>query len=502
MAKLTRRQALQGAVAAPFVQLPKRTARPNLLFLIADDHAGYVLGAAGNKPAATPNLDRLAAEGVRFTHNSCNSPVCTPSRQSILTGLLPHAAGVTRLPTALSPDKPTIAKQLKNAGHATAVLGKMHWNRPAESGLHGFEIALADEAGYKLHRKEVQPREVPKDVRVKPPWHQFQDPARVWLNADKLPYGRYDADMRGSFIARWGLDYLRDHKNQPFALWLSFNEPHSPFDFPVEDRGRMDPAAFAPPRVGPEDPPQIPLIFRDLSDDDKRGINAAYYTSVAFLDRNVGSVLDGLKKLGLEENTLVVYMADHGYNLGHHGRFEKHCCYDQALYVPLILRFPSAFRGGRVIDAMTESVDVGPTILALLGAPAFEKSHGRSFVPVLRGEASGHRRTVFTEYLENEEAAVRNSRWKFIFCSGRRERQDGYKTDNPTPGRYKRLYDLQADPGEFTDLSGRKEYAGFVAQLQQAMLDRFRETHPEAAALPRGLKVEEQIEWFLRPRDV
>ena len=137
-----------------------------------------------------------------------------------------------------------------------------------------------------------------------------------------------------------------------------------------------------------------------------------------------------------------------------------------------------------------------------LGAEPLPSTHGRSLVPLLHASARTHRDLIFTEYLENEEAAVRTSRWKFIFCTGRRERQDGYKTDRPTPGRYKRLYDLQTDPGEFTDLSGRKEYAGFLDQLQQAMLERFRETHPEAAALPRGLKVEEQIEWFLRPRDV
>lgn len=501
MSRLSRREALRSLAFGPFVQVPKRTRPPNLLFLIADDHAGYVLGAHGNRLASTPNLDRLAAESVRFARNFCNAPVCTPSRQSILTGLLPHAAGVTRLPTPLSADKPTIAKQLKKAGYATAVFGKMHWNRPAEPGLHGFDDAYADQTGYKLHDKMVRAQPVPPEIRVKPPWRPFRDPARIWLNAEKLPYPRYDADMRGAFAVRWGLDYLRDHKNHPFALWLSFNEPHSPFDFPIEDRDRLRPSAFTPPPVGPEDPPEIPLIFRDLTPDDKRGITAAYYTSVAFLDRNVGAVLDGLKRLGLDENTLVVYMADHGYNLGHHGRFEKHCCFDQPMHTPLILRCPEKFRGRQTVGVMTESVDVGSTILEVLGAPPFEVSHGRSLAPLLHGQASSHRDIVFTEYLENEEAAVRTADWKFIFGSGRRERQDGYKTDHPTPGRYKRLYDLKSDPGEFANLAAKKEHAAVLDRLQRALLQRFVDTHPEAADLPRGLSVEEQIEWFLRPRD-
>lgn len=505
MTRLTRRRALQAFAAAPFVQTARRTRPPNLLYLIADDHAGYVLGADGNGLARTPNLDRFAAESVRFARNYCNAPVCTPSRQSILTGQMPHAAGVTRLPTPLAPDKPTIAKQLKKAGYATAVFGKMHWNRPKgetfQAGLHGFDIPLADQAGYKLHEETVHARPIPGDIRAKPPWRPFKDPARIWLNADKLPYPRYEADMRGAFVARWGLDYLRDHKSHPFALWLSFNEPHSPFDFPVEDRADLEPESFTPPPVGPEDTPQIPLIFRDLSEDDKRGIIAAYYTSVEFLDRNVGAILRGLDELGLAENTLVVYMADHGYDLGHHGRFEKHCCYDPAMRVPLVMRYPAGFRGGRTVEAMTESVDVGPTILETLGAPRFEVTHGRSLAPLLGAEATGHRRTVFTEYLENEEAAVRTAEWKFIFCSGKRARQDGYQTDHPTPGRYKRLYHLRSDPGEFTNLADNAEYASVVERLERALLKRFLDTHPEAARLPKGLRDDEQIEWFLRPRD-
>lgn len=498
---MRRREALRALVVGPFLQVAKRTRRPNLLFLIADDHAGYVLGADGNRRARTPHLDRLAAGGVRLAANYCNSPVCTPSRQCILTGRMPHAADVTRLPTPLSPDLPTVAKQLQRAGYATAVFGKMHWNLPPEPGLHGFDVALADQAGYQVHNERVQAQPAPPDIRVKPAWRPFQDPARIWLNAEKLPFPRYHADMRGAFVSRWGLEYLKDYQNHPFALWLSFNEPHSPFDFPLEDRDRADTAAFDVPRVGPEDPPQIPLIFRDLTGDEKRGITAAYYTSVEFLDRNIGAALDGLQKLGLEENTLVVYTADHGYCLGHHGRFEKHCCFDPALRTPLIFRHPAALRGGRAVRALTESVDIGPTILEWLGADSLPVTHGRSLVPLLRGSTARHRGLIFTEYLENEEAAVRTAEWKFIYCTGRRERGDGYKSDNPTSGRYRRLYDLRSDPGEFVNLAGRPEHAATGERLQRAILQRFLDTHPEAAQLPARVNLDEQLDFFLRPRD-
>src|SRR5437660_12924334 len=135
---ISRRTLLGGMTSAVVARGQSR--KPNSLFILADDHAGYVLGADGNRQARTPNLDRLASESVRFSRHYCNSPVCTPSRQSFFTGQLPHMAGVTRLPTPLAEDKPTLAKQFKAAGYATAVFGKMHLNRPAVPGLFGFDV--------------------------------------------------------------------------------------------------------------------------------------------------------------------------------------------------------------------------------------------------------------------------------------------------------------------------------------------------------------------------
>ena len=314
---LTRRAVMTG-LAAGRAAVPRSGRKPNFLFLIADDHAGYVLGADGNRLARTPHLDRLASEGVRFARHYCNSPVCTPSRQSFLTGQMPSTVGVTVLTTPLAENKPTLARQLRDAGYHTAVFGKMHFNRPSRPGLHGFESLMTDSDTSRAYAARVHPKAAPAGVRVKPPWKPFQDPARVWLNAEKLPYPRYEDDMTGTFLAREGCRFLEEHRNDPFALWVSFHEPHSPFDFPLEDAGRFDPSSFAVPRVGQEDAWQIPLIFRGLSDEEKRGIISAYYTSAAFLDRNVGLVLGKLRELGLEQDTLVVYMADHGYSLGHH----------------------------------------------------------------------------------------------------------------------------------------------------------------------------------------
>ena len=481
-------------------QAPPAAARPNFLFLLADDHAGYVLGAAGNSLARTPNLDRLAAEGTRFDQHYCNSPVCTPSRQSFFTGVLPHAAGVTRLPTPLAADRPTLARQFRQAGYRTAVFGKMHFNRPAAPGLHGSDDLLTESELDAAWTKDVRPKPLPAGVPVKPPWRPFRDPARVWLNADALPFPRETADMKGSYLAGRAIDYLHQSDGRPFALWVSFMEPHSPFDFPLDYRGRFARSAFTPPRIGPEDRWQIPLIFRDLSGDDKRGIIASYYTSVSFLDWNIGRVLDALRERGLAENTLVVYMADHGYDLGHHGRFEKHCGYDPALRVPLLMRWPGRVRQG-VVSGLTEHVDVTATILDMMSLDPLPAMHGTSLRPYLEsGRHPAPRDHIFSEYLENEEAFVRTSQWKYIFCSGKRKRTDGYETANPTPGRYRRLYDLKTDPGEFTDVASKNPRV--VDRLESLLLDRFRATHPERAQEPARLSRAEALEFYLRPRDV
>ncbi len=309
---LSRREALQtgvSAIAATF--LPSRSAyardrKPNLLYILADDHAGYVLGCDGNARAHTPNIDRLASVGTRFARNYCNAPVCTPSRQSFFTSQLPHSAGVTVLETALAENKPTLARQLAASGYAPAVFGKMHFNVPGRPGLHGFATACTEDVIHRDWTKAAGTWPVYPDIPTKPKqWRPFRDPARIWLDADKLPFDRDYENMEGTWIARQATQFIREHKDDPFALWVSFRSPHSPFDFPIEDRHRYDPATFPVPELGPNDFHQIPLIFRDLTPADKQGIIASYYTAVAFLDRNVGEVLQALHAAGLDNDTLV-----------------------------------------------------------------------------------------------------------------------------------------------------------------------------------------------------
>src|SRR5262245_2733064 len=196
--------------------------KPNLLFILADDFAAYMLHADGNPLSRTPNLDRLASEGVRFARNYCNAPVCTPSRQSMLTGQLPHSAGVTVVDSPLQDGKPTVARQLRQAGYYTGAVGKMHWNckpGPPRPGIHGFDYPYADQNLFSGNRDSVEGSAVafhywgarmplPDHIKTRPDWKVFLDPARIWLNADKLPEPGYERDTRGAFVVEKAIDFL------------------------------------------------------------------------------------------------------------------------------------------------------------------------------------------------------------------------------------------------------------------------------------------------------
>lgn len=461
---------------------------------MGDDHSAEVLGCYGNSLIRTPNLDRLAAEGIRFNRAYTNSPVCTPSRQSIITGKLPHAAGVTLLRTALKDEQITIAEHLKPLGFRTGAVGKMHFNSALN---HGFDYRI-DRPDHRKHLEAHPPRQAAATVRVKPPWRPFRDPARIWLNADVLPVGSYDADSEGAYFADRAVEFLRENQNDRFCLWVSFNQPHSPFDFPIEYAGRYDRAKMPAPTVGAEDGRWIPAVFRDLTEEDKRGITAAYYTSVEYLDKNVGLVLQELKTLGLEEETLVIYIGDHGYLLGHHGRFEKHTMWEPAVRAPLIVR-NGRFARGRVIDALVEFVDLVPTIVEVLEVPTIEGLQGKSLVSLLEGKNEQHRDFVFSEYLEDNMAMVRTREWKYIFTSGKKDLAIGYATGHPPPGMTHRLYNLEEDPGETKNLAAHPEHNRTLDELRWLMLGRFKETDPRAPRLPSNLDIDQALAWFCEP---
>ena len=466
----------------------------NLLFIMGDDHAAYALGAYGSPIARTPNLDRLAAEGIRFDRAYASSPVCSASRQAILTGKLPHAAGVNLLFTPLSVDEVTVADHLKARGFKTAAIGKMHfssfketlsrWGYPEDivekaDDHHGFDLRI-DRIDHERWLKANPPRRPPPGTDVRLEKQSFGDVESHW-NTGALPDSLYEANSEAYFFAQRAIEYLRENQDERFCLWLSFREPHSPFSFPLEMAGRFDPADMPVPDVGREDERWVPEVFRGVSEEKQRGIAAAYYTSVEHLDRQVGRVLGALEALGLDEETLVVYVGDHGYLLGHHGRFEKHMMWEEAVRSPLIMRHGPRLGRGRVVSDLVEFIDLAPTVLDLLDIEPMAMAQGRSLVPLLDGKVDRHRLYAFSEFLVDDKAMVR--------------------TDRGASGVVHRLYDLRADPGEQHSLADVPAYHDVLERMQRLMLERFMTTHPEAHRLPEGTSVEAALAWFARPRD-
>ena len=464
----------------------------NVLLIISDDLATHAVGSYGNDIVQTPNIDRLASEGVRFEKAYANSPMCTPSRATIMTGRYPHATGVTLLRSSLPDSVITIAEILKSHDFATGIFGKTHFNSELK---HGFDTLVNNREHRAYLAATTQPA-LHDSTKVRPQWKPFRDPARIWLNAEGATSGNHFEHSLGTFFAKSTMQFVEANKNKPFFAVASFREPHSPFNFSIEYQGKYNPEKLTLPMSSAEDERWVPSEFKDLTSPEKQGIIRSYYSSVEYMDRNVGYLLDELDRLGLAENTLVVFVGDHGYLLNHHGRFEKHMMWEEAVTTPLIIR---GYRQGETVKENVELADLVPTMLSALGLNPLKEMHGKALQGLLTGEATSHREYTFSEYLTDNKAMITDGKWKYIFTTGKRDLGSGYETGLGPSGILHRLYDLKSDPGETTDLAAKMKYTTELHRLQNALLARFRETHPGKHSISEDLSPEEQLILFCEP---
>jgi choline-sulfatase len=478
----------------------------NVIVIISDDHAWHSQGSYGNEHIRTPRLDRLASEGILFTNAYCNSPICSASRQSILTGKYPQATGVTLLFTPFrETGNRTIAHHLGEHGFSSKLIGKTHFNHwiwyPVweEWPKMGFDTIIENSA----HRTWLNQRgrePLPESMNFYERISPLEDPAGFW-NAGNLPHPVYDEESQGVFFAREAIEFVEANKDGRFLLWLAFNEPHAPFHYPVEFAGKYNPAAVPLPEGSPEDDRWVPEIFRGLNEDERRGIMAAYYTCVEYMDRNIGMVIDALEEMGIRENTLIVYLSDNGYLLNHHKRFEKHTMWAESVKIPWIIS-GKGLQQDAVSDAIIEGVDLAPTITDLLGLPPMAEAQGISYRNLLTGAEDDLKPFAYSVFLEDNMAMVSNKRWKYVFMTGKRDLGLEYATGSGAPGITHFLYDLQNDPGETTNLASDPGKQEIMAGMQSELLKWFIETHPDAAVLPQRLSVDGKLAWFCEPRDV
>lgn len=407
--------------------------RLNLVFVMTDDQAVWTIGAYGNTEVRTPNMDRLAAEGVRFSKAFVNTPVCSPSRATLFTGLYPTQFGIldwispeeAERGAGLPQELPTWPEILQKNGYKTALIGKWHLgSQPDHHPLkHGFDHFY----GF------LEGGNVPMDPMLE------VDGKNVKLKGS-LPDLLTDEALR--FIREQG-------SAGPFALVLSFRAPHAPFT-PVPE---IDTAAVKDMK------PTIPGVTA-LDKGQVEKWTREYYGSVHSVDRNLGRLLEGLSSSGLEENTLVIFTSDNGYMIGQHRLWSKgnaHTIaggvvgpkrpnmFEESIAIPLIVRWSGVSRRGSTIDQAVSFIDFFPTLLAMLeiNAPEGTRLEGRDFSPLLKGEALDWEDTVFGQYdLHNSGLAymrmVRTPRWKLV-----RHFYANYLDE---------LYDLESDPGETNNL--------------------------------------------------
>jgi len=479
----------------------------NVIVILADDHALNVTGTYGNTLIKTPSIDKLSTEGLTFNNAYCASPICSASRQSLLTGKYPHATGVSLLFTPF-PDEGniTIAEHLTKFDYKTALIGKHHfnnwvWNDLYKDGTpkHGFDTIIGG-GSYKTFYKHANKKALPKGKEFYKKKHAKNNVAES-MNCRVLPHPVYDNHSRGTFYANETINFIEENKDNPFFIWLAFNEPHHPYYFPIEYEGKYNPDDMPLPKGSKEDDRWVPEKYKKLTDDEKRGIIASYYTSTEYMDKNIGIVTSALEKMNIAENTLIIYISDNGYLLNDHKRFEKHTMWEESINQPMIVKGGNNSRFIGTTNALVEYIDIVPTILDLINIEPLNEAQGESFVSVLKGKDI-FKEYIFSEYLEDNLAMILNNKWKYVFTTGSRDLGIGYKTGNGPSGIVHRLYSRENDPNETKSLANDPKYSEILLSMKNAMLNRFIETHPDAKNCPSTLTLEGKLAWFCEPRDI
>jgi len=456
--------------------------RPNLLWIMTDQQRRDSIGAYGNPAIKTPNLDRLAEGGVRFNQCYIATSPCSPSRASLLTGLYAHTHGVVVNNIVLPEDVPSLGNTLKAAGYRAAWVGKWHLG-PTDSPKHGFTDKWVDHArSYRDYLERVGLLQAFPERRGGSAW-----PRGVRYGRSPVP----EEHFLETFLAREAISFLEESGSQPFCLAVSFRAPHPPVT-PPEPWYSMYPRDKVPlPANFHDDMENKPLwqrqrrtgrmdsgrrgarkwegttfpksrVLAEWTEEEWREIIALYYGFVSYVDNWTGKVLEALDRQGLTDNTIVLYTTDHGDMMGSHGLITKSYIYDEDMRVPLVMRYPPLIKPGTATDALVSNVDVFPTLLEMMGVKVPRGVQGRSFLPVLEGEAQPHRDAAFMEVASRGIKAVRTGRWKY--------------TVNWRPRDLDELYDMENDPLELRNLATDPEHADACERLRKRILDWMRET--------------------------
>ena len=457
--------------------------RPNVLFIMSDSLSPHYMGAYGDVCGATPNLDKLAQNGVVFDNAYCNSPLCTPSRASMVTGRYVSELGCYDNANEFASDFPSMAHVFRRAGYETALSGKMHFI--GHDQYHGFDLRMAQETDYST-------RYDPACYRIAYDWSwpsagNSPPTGRGWMGGSYVRDGQWDNYTlhydRDVAIHKEAVKYLSSKKEgcEPFFFCASYHHPHNPFYIPENIREKFKGKDLPIPSVPGDmrkrygvmegwlnDFHYQPEYFERMMDKENlQWLYETYFGMTYDMDSNAGELLDILDANGLRDNTIVVFTSDHGDMLAQRGMLQKRVFYERAVRVPMILSYPGRYNGGARVSTNISLLDLLPTFADIAGEPPPEGLPGESLLPAATGGQMDEDRVIFCEYHgEGVHApcfmAVKG-RYKYIYVHGHEEL----------------LYDLGKDPEEFENIITDAGYSAIADELQNALFDQF---DPDAVA--------------------
>lgn len=446
--------------------------KPNVLFIAVDD-LNNDLGCYDHSLVHSPNIDALAKRGVLFEHAYCQYPVCNPSRSSFMTGLYPEQTGVLsnggnfrkKLPEVV-----TMPQLFKKHGYFVARVGKIyHYGVPIQIGTSGEDDPQS-------WHKVVNPRGVDREVHDK--IHTLEKGkfggTLSWLKIDSK-----DEEHTDGIGATEAIKLLENHHptktGKPFFLAVGFYRPHTPYVAPTHHFKRYPLDKIKPVLEKPGDRDDIPVAAladrpkqRELSLAKRKEIIQAYYASISLMDAQVGRLLEALKRLKLDSNTIIVFVSDHGYHLGHHGLWQKGDLFEGSARVPLIIAQPSMKQAGKTTRSLAELIDLYPTLAEMCDLPKSDHLAGKSLVPILNDPSKSVRETALTVAWSRASRMHKELKGKRIL--GRSIRTERYRYTEWGEGKFGvELYDYQKDPDEFTNLAKDSSVTDTLKQMKQWM---------------------------------
>lgn len=480
--------------------------KPNVLFIMSDDHATNGIGAYGGRFASlnpTPNIDRLASEGMIFEQAFATNSICTPSRATLLTGQYSHVNGVRTLFGKLPPARQSLAHGMRSAGYQTAMVGKWH---------------LGDEPAFDYYA-------------VLPGQGSYFNPilrisGGTWPENEQR-FSEYDSTHSSDVVTNLSLEWLKQRdSDKPFFLMHHFKAPHDNFenaeryDFLYQDEDLPEPdSLWKTPNHGSAATDGMGtsigkrnqrrnmghhmFVDPELGDEEYKRTAyqrymKKYLRTVKGVDDNVGRLLAYLEEIGELDNTIIFYTSDQGFMLGEHDYIDKRWMYEESMQIPLLVRYPPTIKAGSRADALAANIDFAPTMLDLVGVEVPTAMQGRSLAPILNGDRpSDWRESVYYRYWMNmthhdnpAHYGIRTDRYKLIFFYGLALDAEGALDRSTQPGW--ELYDLKEDPQESRNVYGQAEFDAITNQLKKELLELKEEIGDTDERYPELMQVRQQ----------